>query len=197
MGRTQRAGRVSPGFPRHPTALQFARWHCKVFPKGLAVLSRLRTVFILLPVVDIALLIWLGYHTSGLLVLALLLGSALLGAHIARHQKWRTLARVQADLAAGTVPAHSLMDGLIVYVAAVLLIVPGIITDVLALGLLLPPTRRLFKSWLAVQLGRRMDAARFSSGPAAAGCSREPFAHDEIIDARVVDSPATSGGRSA
>lgn len=169
----------------------------QILLEGLPVLSRLRTVIILLPVVDIALLIWLGFHTSWLLVLGLLLGSALLGAHLARHQKRRTLARVQADLAAGTVPAHSLLDGLIVYAAAVLLIVPGILTDVLALGLLLPPTRRLFKCWLAVQLGSRIDAALFSGGPAAAGFSREPFAHDEIIDARVVDSPATSGGRSA
>jgi len=159
------------------------------------VLSRLRTVFILLPVVDIALLIWLGYHTSWLLVLALLFGSAVLGAHLARHQRWRTLARVEADLAAGTVPAHALLDGLIVYAAAVLLIVPGIITDVLALALLLPLTRRLFKSWLAVQLGSRIDASMFGGGPAAAPFSREPFAHDEIIDAHVVDSPTTSGGK--
>ena len=51
--------------------------------------------------------------------------------------------RVSADLEAGRAPAAAMVDGLLAFIAAVLLVVPGVLTDVVASPLLFPPSRRV------------------------------------------------------
>jgi len=160
------------------------------------VLGRLLLLLILVPLVEIAVLVWLGSHTSWLLVLGLLVAAGMLGAWMARQQGWRTVQRIESELNAGTLPADSVLDGLIVFAAAVLLILPGLVSDVLAIALLFPPTRRIFKFWLAWRMGRRIGTSTFGRG-AGPRFGQATFPRDEIIDARVVDAPATSGGKPA
>lgn len=75
------------------------------------------------------------------LTLAMLLVTGLTGFWLARWQGWRTVQRVQRELAAGQMPSAALMDGVLILVAALLLITPGFLTDVAGFLLLLPPTR--------------------------------------------------------
>jgi UPF0716 protein FxsA len=143
------------------------------------VLARLFLLLTLVPVVEIALLAWIASRTSLPAVLALVVGTGILGAWLARRQGFRTLRRLSADLEAGQAPAAALVDGFLVFVAAVLLVVPGVLTDVVAILLLFPPSRRMVKSFL----GRRMQVRAATSG-------YERFTHDEIIDIKVIEAPS-------
>ena len=72
-----------------------------------------------------------------------------------------------------------MVDGVLVFVAAVLLVVPGVLTDVVAILLLFPPSRKVVKSFL----GRRVRVRAATSG-------YERFEHDEIIDVKVIEAPS-------
>jgi UPF0716 protein FxsA len=117
-------------------------------------LARLGCLFILVPLIELALLIrvgqWIGVWPTVLLVAVTGLGGALL----ARAQGLRALASVQLELARGRLPGRALMDGAAVLVAAAFLMTPGVLTDVAAFALLFPPTRRLAQGWILARLGR-------------------------------------------
>jgi UPF0716 protein FxsA len=146
------------------------------------VLGRLLLLLILLPAIEIVLLVWIATKTSVLFVLALLLGAGLLGAYLSRQQGLRAMTRISREVQAGRMPAAAMFDAMLVSLAAVLLILPGILSDVVALWLLFPPTRRLFKAYLRRRVEERVIAMHRAGFDTPAG-------HDEIIDVKVIESP--------
>ena len=106
-------------------------------------MGRLLLLFILVPAVELGLLIELGriIGTPGTLGIIVLTGAV--GASLARRQGLRVLRDLQAESAAGRLPADALMDGAIILVAGALLITPGILTDVFGFLCLVPATRAL------------------------------------------------------
>jgi UPF0716 protein FxsA len=146
------------------------------------VLARLALLFTLLPIVEIVVLVWIAGKTSLWFVLGLVIATGLLGAWLVRQQSWQTMRRISADLNNGVMPAESLTDGVLVFLAAVLLIMPGVLSDVLAILLLFPPTRRMFKAFLRRRLQARAAAYRWEH---SANSDRE-----RIIDVRVIERPS-------
>ena len=75
--------------------------------------------------------------------IALLIVASMLGAALAKRQGIHVLRRLQATVADGRVPSAEIVDGFLVLVAAFLMILPGFLSDGVALLLLLPPIRAL------------------------------------------------------
>jgi UPF0716 protein FxsA len=111
-------------------------------------LARLILLFTVLPIVELIVLIKIGSRLGTVVTLLLLLGTALLGATLARHEGLKTLRRVQTKLADGIMPDEELLDGVLILVAGVLLLTPGVLTDVLGVFLLIPGSRRVVKHWV-------------------------------------------------
>lgn len=80
--------------------------------------------------------------------------SALLGLAVLWHLKMRWGRRIGARLVACEFSGDILLDGGLLLLAAVLLLMPGIITDVAGLLLLVPPVR-----WMLVACFRRWNLA--------------------------------------
>jgi UPF0716 protein FxsA len=87
----------------------------------------------------------------------------------------------QKQAARGQVPAAELLDGLLILIAGVLLISPGMLTDVAGLALLLPPVRRFVRGRLSQRIRARMVRMVTSISPSA-------DAEDEPHDGTVVDA---------
>jgi len=102
-------------------------------------------LFIVVPMVELTLLIRIGRAISIGPTLALVVLTGLVGAAVARHQGIRTLGRIQAELAAGRIPTGQMVDGLLILLAGLLLILPGVLTDAAGFALLIPPVRRLIR----------------------------------------------------
>jgi UPF0716 protein FxsA len=49
-------------------------------------------------------------------------------------------------------PAEDMLDAMLIFAAGVVLLTPGLLTDIAGLLLLLPPTRLRFKIWLRQKL---------------------------------------------
>ncbi len=139
---------------------------------------------VILPVVDLVLLIWIGRHASLGFALILVAGGAVAGTALLRRVSRVSLRTMQTDLGSGQAPLAAAGKTLSLLVAGILLIVPGVLTDLLALVLLVPLGRRLLGLWLVTRLRGHIEVRGFS---AFDDNSSEPAAHDRIIDVRVVD----------
>lgn len=153
-------------------------------------LLKLFLLFTLLPMVELSLLVWLGGKTVWWLPVMLVVLTALAGAALTRIQGWHVVRRIQGELRSGRLPAAALLDGVLILLAAVLLITPGVITDVVGLLLLLPPVRNGVKRVMFANLREHVrTAAVRGHRPAEYAATGRPAAatgHDTIIDAQVV-----------
>ena len=88
----------------------------------------------------------------------LILITGILGALLARLEGLRTLRQITLSLNQGIVPAEELVDSVLIFVAGIVLVTPGVLTDVMGLLLLLPYTRTIFKRWLRKRFDRMVSS---------------------------------------
>ena len=140
---------------------------------------RLFLLFIVLPAAELALLIEIGRHLGTLVTLALIVVTGALGAGLARHQGLRVLEQVQRELAEGRLPAGPMLDGVLVLLAAAVLVTPGVITDAFGFLCLTPGFRSLVKREMLRRLERAAAEQRLHlhlfDGDARAGADRGPI----------------------
>ena len=110
--------------------------------------GHLLVLFIAVPVVELALLIEIGQRVGTVGTIGLIMGTGIVGAALARQQGISTLARLRADLDAGRWPAEPIVDGVLILVAAAVLITPGVLTDLAGFLCLVPACRQLLKRYL-------------------------------------------------
>jgi UPF0716 protein FxsA len=132
-------------------------------------------LFTLVPIVEIWILIRIGQAISPGPTIALIVLTGIVGAALARREGLRTLRRVNENLARGAVPAQELVEGLMILVAGVTLVTPGVITDALGFAILIPPVRRRLCRSLAGYFRRRTVIVQ---EPGAFGTSGD----EEFID---------------
>lgn len=106
------------------------------------VLGRLALLFIIVPLLELALLIEVGQLVGFLPTMALVVFTGVTGAWLARLEGLRTLWKLREDMARGQLPGQAIMDGMSILVGGAFLLTPGIITDFVGFSLLLPVTRR-------------------------------------------------------
>ena len=119
-------------------------------------LPLLVVVFIVVPIVELAVIIRVGQALGVLPTLALLVLVSVFGAWLAKREGIGVWRRFQRQVQAGVVPSREIADGVMILFAAALLLTPGFVTDVLALLLLLPPVRATIRAGTMVRLTRRM-----------------------------------------
>ena len=117
---------------------------------------RLLLLFTLLPIVELALLIEVGQRLGTWITVALVVGTGAVGAALARVEGLRAFSRLRQAIAAGAFPGDELFDGALILTGGLLLITPGLLTDLVGFAVLLPLTRRLFKAYLKRAVRRRL-----------------------------------------
>lgn len=108
--------------------------------------------FLLLPLVEIALFIVVGRAIGLFPTLALVILAALAGGMLLRQQGLGVVARLRNNVSAGTVPGRTMFDAMLIGLAALLLILPGFLSDIVALALLIPAVR----GWMFTALAARV-----------------------------------------
>lgn len=116
------------------------------------------------PVVEILVFIQVGERLGAGWTLLLVLASAIVGISLVRAQGFATAARLQALVLRGESPALGVLEGLALLIAGVLFLIPGFVTDVVAMILLIPPWRRAV---LRLFLRRFGFSPLANTGPAA------------------------------
>jgi UPF0716 protein FxsA len=117
-------------------------------------------LFVLWVYAEISLLLLVAEETNLLIALLLMVFAGFLGVVIARAQGWQLLLRVRREMAQGEVPVDSLLNGLVLFLAGVLLLLPGFLSDILGIVLLLPPVRSAAATMIRRRFQRRVKAGR-------------------------------------
>ena len=110
-------------------------------------LLKLLALFTIVPLIELALLIPLGMQIGLWPTIALVVATAVLGAVLSKLEGSRALAKIKDDLNNGRLPGDSLLDGLAVLIAGVCLVTPGVLTDIAAIILLIPPARKPLRAY--------------------------------------------------
>ena len=100
-------------------------------------------IFILLPALELFFMIKIGSEIGALSTLALIFFTAIIGVFFARVQGIQTLKSGLLNLYQNKIPIYELISGASIAFAAVLLIIPGFLTDLIGFILLIPFTRKL------------------------------------------------------
>jgi UPF0716 protein FxsA len=109
---------------------------------------KLFLAFTLIPFFEIYLLIKIGYYLGAFNTVLVVIVTGLLGAYLAKLQGIRTMTRVRESLNRGELPAEQMLDAVLIFVAGIVLLTPGFITDLAGIAILIPNTRFWFKRWL-------------------------------------------------
>ena len=118
-----------------------------------------------LPFIEIFVLVAVAQRIGFFVTLGLVLAASLLGLLLARRQGLAALGRLRKSLEAGQPPLRESFDALATVVAGMLLILPGLVSDVMAILLLLPPARKLVYDALLRRADRRRAAGPTPSRP--------------------------------
>jgi UPF0716 protein FxsA len=121
------------------------------------VVGFLALIFLVVPVVELAVIIQVGQWLGVADTLVLLVLISVVGAWLAKREGIGVWRRIQRQLELGRMPGNELLDGLLILFAGVLLLTPGFLSDLLGIFLLLPPTRATARAVLRRRFARRVS----------------------------------------
>ena len=103
---------------------------------------------ILVPMIEIFLLIKIGAQIGAITTILLIFTTAIIGIYYAKHEGLNTLKSGFIQLSKNESPAYEVISGAAIALAALLLIIPGFVTDILGFLLIFPITRKIiFKTF--------------------------------------------------
>ena len=123
-------------------------------------MGRLFLLFTVVPLVELYLLIAIGRILGPVPTIGLVLITGALGAWFARLEGARVIRRWQEAITRQEMPKEGVIDGFLIFVGGLLLITPGILTDVAGLCMVMPLTRRVIARFVRAWFERQIAAGR-------------------------------------
>lgn len=168
---------------------------------------RLRFIFaglLLLLLLEIIVLITVGNAIGPWWTLGLLLLFVVAGLYLVRRESGRTWKALRQAVDTGKMPGRELADASLVLLGGFFLLLPGFLSDIVGIFLILPFTRTLSRRLLAVLIGSRMPPMTVSGFPAAGapgghrpgtgtGGTGSTQRGDDIIEGEIVDEDPPAG----
>ena len=115
-------------------------------------LGYLILLFTLVPLIELAILIKIGQYMGVAYTIGIVLLTGVAGAYLAKMQGLVTLQKIQEDINQGIMPADKLFDGVLILCSGILLLTPGLLTDIIGFMGLIPLTRNLLKRWVKAKV---------------------------------------------
>ncbi len=152
---------------------------------------RLLLLFFTVPLVELYLLLQFASITNVPTTIAVVILTAVVGAALAKRQGVLAVWRFRQALAEGRAPAAEAADAVLIVLAAALLLIPGLLTDLIGLALLIPASRHYIRGWLLRRLSGKFQVRTYI------GSSQRYSDEGETIDAnfRRSDEPAPAEPR--
>lgn len=142
-------------------------------------------VLIVAPLVELYVVLRVGASIGALNTIALLVAVAVIGGWLVKRQGLAVAGRLRRQLEAGGDPSGEVIHGFLVLAAGVLLVLPGFVSDVIGIALLLPPVRALAARRI-LRRGGRLRATPFVPITPVRRTG-------DPIDTHVTDDPAGRG----
>jgi UPF0716 protein FxsA len=122
--------------------------------------GRLFLLFTVVPLVELYLLVAVGRVLGPAATIGLVLVTGAVGAWFARLEGARVIRRWQEAMARQHIPKDGVIDGFLIFIGGLMLITPGILTDIAGLSMVMPPTRRVIAGFVRGWVERQIAAGR-------------------------------------
>lgn len=119
-------------------------------------------LIILAPILEILGILQVGDWIGGWNTFVLLLLIGALGAFTALMEIRKVMEQARHQMNQGQIPGRSFINGVCILVGGVLLLIPGFISDIFGILLLLPFTRPLFQGVILKWIEKRMRNGSFT-----------------------------------
>ena len=106
-------------------------------------MSPILLLIILVPVIEIFFLIKIGSQIGAITTIFLIFMTAIVGIYYAKYEGLNTLKSGFTQLNKNETPAYEVISGAAIAFAALLLIVPGFVTDIIGFLLIFPFSRKI------------------------------------------------------
>ncbi len=116
--------------------------------QALTMFFKLLILFIVVPIIEIAILVKIGTLIGFWPTMLIVIATGITGAMLARMQGFLVFNRIRTELQMGRMPAEELIDALLVLIGGILLLTPGLLTDLIGFLMLIHWSRKLLKKWL-------------------------------------------------
>ena len=127
-------------------------------------LGLLVLLFLVVPIAELYVIVQVANGIGVLNTLGLLILSGVVGGWLAKREGLALLRRIQRQLQAGQLPAKEVVDGALILFAGALMLAPGFLTDLLAIVLLIPPTRAAVRAVLLRRFRHRIVVRASGAG---------------------------------
>ena len=117
-------------------------------------------LIIVLPAIEIAVLLLSGHLIGIWFTLLLILITGALGLFLAKRQGMETWRKAQEQIQYGYMPGNEIIDGICILIGGIFLVLPGLISDIIGIILLLPFTRNLLKPVVIRLIMNRMNRGK-------------------------------------
>jgi UPF0716 protein FxsA len=124
----------------------------------------LLAVFIVVPLVELVGIFQVGSWIGGWNTFFILILMGLAGAYLARAEGRRVWGEAQRQMQAGQIPGQSILDGLCVLAGGILLLMPGFISDIVGITLLIPASRAFYRQIMLHWIEKRIRNGNFKIG---------------------------------
>ena len=113
-------------------------------------------LFILIPVLEIVVLLISGKLIGIGWTIAMLFITAIIGVFLAKRQGAQTINKLRQQLSRGEMPGEELYNGICILIGGLFLLLPGFISDLIGLTLLIPITRKVYKPLIYLWIRKYM-----------------------------------------
>ena len=120
-------------------------------------LFKLVLIFIATPIVELAVLVYIGTLLGVLYTILIVVITGLIGAFLAKNQGLTTLSRIRSSTESGVLPTAELLQGALILIGGLLLLTPGLITDLVGFGMLIPQARNIVAKGLSGFIQRNVQ----------------------------------------
>ena len=150
---------------------------------------RLCLLFVLVPCLELLLLFQVGECVGLPVTVGVILLTGVVGAWLAKWQGYQAVGRFRSALGEGRIPADEALDGFLIFVGGLLLVTPGLVTDLCGLSLLTPLVRSFLRTRIKREVRSRFSVT--SVGPCDRASSGEAVEDDDVIDVSATSRPAS------
>lgn len=123
---------------------------------------KLLALFIIVPVIEIAVLIKIGELIGVGMTIGIVIITGVLGVLLAKHQGFVVMEEFSSCVNYGYMPGNSIIEGILILIGAAVLLTPGLITDIAGFLLLIPFSRKFIRELLKRSLKHYYESGKIA-----------------------------------
>ena len=114
-------------------------------------------LLILLPILDLYILIKASQTMGFGITVVLIILTGIAGYYLAKTEGKLVIRNINNVMSQGNIPGNEILTGFSILIGGFLLLLPGIVTDIIGITMVLPGTRNFYKEYIRRKIERMIN----------------------------------------